>query len=76
MKQQITFFFRKTIFLFVRLIHLIRKMMFSIRDTDILGLKEKKKPSAPGNRSRTYDLPISTSDALPLSYRRVVVARP
>ena len=23
-----------------------------------------------------YDLPISTSDALPLSYRRLVVARP
>ena len=32
-------------------------------------------PSAP-NRSRTYDLPISTLDALPLSYRRLVVARP
>ena len=28
--------------------------------------KVKKNPSAP-NRSRTYDLPISTSDALPLS---------
>ena len=37
--------------------------------------KKKKNPSAP-NRSRTYDLPISTSDALPLSYRRLVVARP
>ena len=37
--------------------------------------KVKKNPSAP-NRSRTYDLPISTSDALPLSYRRLVVARP
>ena len=36
--------------------------------------KVKKNPSAP-NRSRTYDLPISTSDALPLSYRRLVVAR-
>ena len=35
---------------------------------------EKEIPSAP-NRSRTYDLPISTSDALPLSYRRLVVAR-
>ena len=37
--------------------------------------KVKKNPSAP-NRSRTYDLPISTSDALPLSYRRLVVERP
>ena len=36
--------------------------------------EKKKFPSAP-NRSRTYDLPISTSDALPLSYRRLVVAR-
>ena len=24
------------------------------------------------NRSRTYDLPITSSDALPLSYRRLV----
>ena len=37
--------------------------------------KENENPSAP-NRSRTYDLPISTSDALPLNYRRLVVARP
>ena len=36
---------------------------------------KKKIPGAP-NRSRTYDLQISTSDALPLSYRRLVVARP
>ena len=36
---------------------------------------EKKTPSAP-NRSRTYDLPISASDAPPLSNRRLVVARP
>ena len=36
---------------------------------------EKKNQSAP-NRSRTYDFPISTSDALPLSYRRLVVERP
>ena len=33
----------------------------------------KKDPSAP-NRSRTYDLPITSSDELPLSYRRLVVA--
>ena len=37
--------------------------------------RKKEIPSAP-SRSRTYDLPISTSDALPLSYRRLVVARP
>ena len=36
---------------------------------------EKKFPSAP-NRSRIYGLPISTSDALPLSNGRLVVARP
>lgn len=32
-------------------------------------------PSAP-NRSGTYDLPMTSSDALPLSFRRLVVARP
>ena len=32
---------------------------------------EKEIPSSP-NRSRTYDLPIISSDALPLSYRRLV----
>ena len=37
---------------------------------------DKKKNSSGPNRSRTYDLPISTSDALPLSYRRLVVAGP
>ena len=39
--------------------------------------RKKKNLSAP-NRSRIYmyDLAISTSDALPLSYRRLVVARP
>ena len=46
---------------------------FSVSDTGIVGLEET--PSAP-NRSRTYDLPICTSNALPLSYRRLVVARP
>ena len=33
----------------------------------------KKNPSAT-NRSQTYDVPVSTSDALPLSYRRLVIA--
>ena len=32
---------------------------------------KKEIPSSP-NRSRTYDLPITISDALPLSYRRLV----
>ena len=40
-------------------------------DTGILG---KEIPSSP-NRSRTYDLPITSSDALPLSYRRLVGAK-
>ena len=35
---------------------------------------EKQIPSSP-NRSRTYDLPITSSDALPLSYRRLVGAK-
>ena len=34
---------------------------------------EKEIPSSP-NRSRTYDLPITSSDALPLSYRRLAGA--
>ena len=32
---------------------------------------EKENPSSP-IRSRTYDLPITSSDALPLSYRRLL----
>ena len=43
---------------------------FSVSDKGILG---KRNPSSP-NRSRTYDLPISSSNALPLSYRRLVGA--
>ena len=35
---------------------------------------EKENPSVP-IRSRTYDFPITTSDALPLSYRRLVGAK-
>ena len=35
---------------------------------------EKEITSSP-NRSRTYDLPITSSDALPLSYRRHVGAK-
>ena len=50
-------------------------MMFFLLVTQAYSDKVKTNPSAP-NRSRAYDLPISTSDALPLSYRRLVVARP
>ena len=32
----------------------------------------RKKIQSSPNRSRTYDLPITSSDALPLSYRRLV----
>ena len=35
---------------------------------------EKEIPNSP-NRSPTYDLPITSSDALPLSYRRLVGAK-
>ena len=34
----------------------------------------KENPSCP-NRSQTYDLPITSSDALPLSYRRLMGAK-
>ena len=36
--------------------------------------KKKEIPSSP-NRSRTYDLPITSSDALPPSYRRLMGAK-
>ena len=39
----------------------------------IQAYSEKEISSSP-NRSRTYDLPITSSDALPLSYRRLVGA--
>ena len=39
----------------------------------VTGILGKENPSSP-NRSRTYDLPITSSDALPLSYRRLVGA--
>ena len=38
------------------------------------AFSEKEIPSSP-NRSRTDDLPITSSDALPLSYRRLVGAK-
>ena len=54
-------------------IDLVKDEIVQLVNTGILRKKEIL--SAP-NRSQTYDLPISTSDALPLSYRRLVVARP
>ena len=36
---------------------------------------EEEIPMSSPNRSRTYDLPITSSDALPLSYRRLVGAK-
>ena len=47
------------------IIQIAKDDVFSVSDTGILGLKEKSKCS---------QLPISTSDALPVSYRRLVVA--
>ena len=38
------------------------------------AFSEKEIPSSP-NRSRTYDLPITSSDTLPLSYRILVGAK-
>ena len=50
-----------------------------MNENDVLFQKvtqaySEKYPSAP-IRSRTYDLPITSSDALPLSYRRLVGAK-
>ena len=52
---------------------------FIINENDVLFQKvtqaySEKNPSAP-IRSRTLDLPITSSDALPLSYRRLVGAK-
>ena len=44
------------------------KRCYLVNDT---GFPQKKDPSAP-NRSRTYDLLISSAHALPLCYRRLV----
>lgn len=45
------------------------RLSYSVHDTS--AIKKKKIPSAP-NRGRTYDLLINPSDALSLSYRRLV----
>ena len=50
----------------------MRMMSYSV--TTQASYSEKEIPSSP-NRSRTYDLPITSSDALPLSYRRLVGAK-
>ena len=49
----------------------VTTVYYSVGDTGILG---KKNLSAPV-RSRTQDLPITSLDALPLSYRRLVGAK-
>ena len=49
----------------------MRMMCYSVMAQAYLGIEI---PSFP-NRSRTYDLPITSSDALPLSYRRLVGAK-
>ena len=49
----------------------LRIMCYSVMTQ---AFSEKEIPSAP-NRSRAYDLPITSSDALPLSYRRLVGAK-
>ena len=49
----------------------VRMMYYSVMTQ---AYSEKEIPSSP-NRSRTYDIPITSSDALPLSYRRLVGAK-
>ena len=36
---------------------------------------QNKNPNAP-NKSQIHDLPVTSSDALPLSYKRIVGAEP
>ena len=57
--------------------HIENDVLFS-NDTGILGKRNSEysqQESSTPNRSRTYDLPITSSDALPLSYRRLVGAK-
>ena len=49
----------------------MRMMCYSVMTQ---AYSEKEIPSSP-NRSGTYDLPITSSDALPLSYRRLAGAK-
>ena len=49
----------------------IRMVCYSVKTQ---AYSEKEIPSSP-NRSRTYNLPITSSDALPLSHRRLVGAK-
>ena len=52
-------------------VFILRLMFYSVMTQ---AYSEKEIPSSP-NRSRTYDLPITSSDALPLSFRRLVGAK-
>ena len=49
----------------------LRKTIFQ----SVKQVARKKNPSAP-NKSQIHDLPVTSSDALPLSYRRIVGAEP
>ena len=48
-----------------------RKMIFQ----SVKQVAQKKNPNAP-NKSQIHDLPVTSLDALPLSYRRIVGAEP
>ena len=52
----------------------LRMIFFQSSDTGILE-KRKIRVLPTGVEPRTYDLPITSSDALPLSYRRLVGAK-
>ena len=61
-----------TVFDFARQLLENENDVFSVSDTE--AYSENENPSPP-NSSRTYDLPITSSDALPLRYRRLVGAK-
>ena len=54
------------------ILSLVNKMRMMCYSVMTQAYSEKEIPSSP-NRSRTYDLPITSSDALPLSHRRLVL---
>lgn len=49
----------------------LKKMIFQT----VKQVARKKNPSAP-NKSQIHNLPLTSSEALPLSYRRIVGAEP
>ena len=74
----LTMFITAVCFIFLLKLRWPKKQEFVRKEKDdgfqSVAYSEKKNPNA-SKRSGTYDLPISTSDAVPLSYRRLVVAR-